>query len=121
MIKIIFLSRQIEKNGKLAIEKDSTNLRAYYALASNDFYTPEQYGGGKHSEEYLLKAISLPDQKVKNSMLPSWGKQESYELLVSWYIRKKDWEKAKRYHKEAVKKYPENYLLNQLITELKDK
>lgn len=121
LIRVILLSRQVEKNGKLAIEKDSENPRAYYTLASNDFYTPEQYGGGKHTEEYLLKAISLPAQKVKNPYLPSWGKEESYEMLIRWYIRKKQWDKAKKYHADAIAKYPESYMLNQLTEKLKNK
>lgn len=120
MIKQISLSKAIQNNGKLAIEKDSTNLRAYYALACNDFYTPEQYGGGKYAEQYLLKAIALPEQKIKNEMLPSWGKVESYGLLIQWYIRKKDWTKAEKYYKEAITAYPDNYSLKQLASKLKN-
>lgn len=121
MVKMIFLSQQIRRNGELAIKKDAKNLRAYYTLASNDFYTPEKFGGGKHTEEYLLKAIQLPEQKIKNVCLPAWGKQEAYELLVRWYIRKKQWAKAKKYHADAIVKYPNSYMLNQLTKQLKNK
>lgn len=120
MVTMIFLSKQIHKNGELAIEKDSKNLRGYYALASNDFYTPKQFGGGKKVEKYLQKAISLPVQKIHNIYLPSWGKKEAYELLVRWYIGKKDFEKAQKYHKEAIEKYPHSYLLQQVTSKLKN-
>lgn len=121
LVRIIFLSRQIEKNGKLAIEKDSENLRAYYTLGSSDFYKPEKFGGGKNTEKYLLKAISLPAQKVKNPYLPSWGKEESYEMLIRWYIRKEQWDKARKHHADAIVKYPKSYTLNQLTIQLKNK
>lgn len=120
-ISKIFLSRQIKKNGELAIEKGPQNLRAYYALASNDFYTPEQYGGGKSVENYLLKALALPSQKVKNSYLPSWGKENCYQLLVKWYAKKEKWEKAKSYCQEAISAYPEKQTFKQLYKKLENK
>ncbi len=119
MVKIIFLSGQIEKHGKLAIEKDPRNLRAYFVLGSSDFYKPERFGGGKNVEEYLLKAIALPDQSVKNDVLPSWGKREAYELLIRWYIRKGNHEKAKIYHAEAMKNYPNDSQLQGLAKQIK--
>lgn len=121
MPEIISLSQQIKENGKLATQKDNENPRAYYALASNDFYTPEQYGGGKNTEEYLLKVIELPAQKAKNPYRPSWGKSAAYEMLIRWYIRKEQWGKAKKYYALALKKYPQNHSLLQFQKLLKDK
>lgn len=117
-MRAMFISDEIKKNAKLAIANDSTNLRAYYVYGSNDFYTPVKYGGGKEVEECLLKAISLPTQKVKNEFLPSWGKEESYELLIKYYIRNEKWDLAKRYFQKAIKEYPESYTINQLATKL---
>ena len=97
---------------------DSTNLRGYYVFASNDFYTPEKYGGGQDAEKYLIKAISLPDQKIKNDYLPSWGKEESYEMLIKLYIKKEKWVLAKKYFQEGNKEYPESYTINQLASKL---
>ncbi len=102
-----------------AVEKNAKNLRAYYALASNDFYRPEQYGGGKVCEKYLLKAIELPEQEVKNVYLPSWGKKESYAMLIRWYIRKKEWSKATKYYEEATNLYPKDYELKKLKSQIK--
>lgn len=119
-VKAMFISMDVKDNAHLAIAMDSTNLRGYYVSASNDFYTPEQFGGGKKAEELLLKAISLPAQKIKNPYLPSWGKEESYELLVKLYIKNEKWELAKKYYKEGMEEFPESFTINQLAPKLMD-
>ncbi len=118
---IVHLSSTIKDNANEAISKDADNIRGYFACASNDFYTPERYGGGKKAEKYLLKAISLPAQKVKNPYLPSWGKEEAYEMIIKWYIRKKQSDKAKFYFKEASEKFPNNRRIKQLETQITGK
>ena len=117
-MKAMFFAKDIERNAKKAIAMDSTNLRGYYVFASNYFYTPEKYGGGQDAEKYLIKAISLPDQKIKNDYLPSWGKEESYEMLIKLYIKKEKWVLAKKYFQEGIKEYPESYTINQLASKL---
>ncbi len=117
-MKAMFISGDIKKNAKQAIAMDSTNLRGYYVYASNDYYTPEKYGGGKEAEEYLLKAISLPAQKLKNEYFPSWGKEESYEMLIKLYIKNEEWDLAKKYFQQGIKKYPDSYTINQLASKL---
>ncbi len=117
-MKTPLISGDAKKNAKQAIIIDSTNLRAYYVYASNDYHTPTKYGGGKEAEEYLLKAISLPAQKVKNEYLPSWGKEQAYEMLIKLYIKKEKWESAKKYYQEGIKEFPESYTINQLASKL---
>jgi len=117
-MKAMFISGDIKKNLKKAIAIDTTNLRAYYVYASNDFHTPKKYGGGKETEEYLLKAISLPVQKVKNEYLPSWGKEEAFEMLIKFYIKNGNWDFAKKYYQEGIKEFPESYTISQLATKL---
>jgi len=118
--KAMFISGSIKKNGKRAIAMEPKNLRAYYVLASNDFYTPEKYGGGEKAESLLLKALELPDQLNPNPYLPSWGKAESYELLVKHYLKTDDTTKAKSYCKEGLELFPNNYGLGKLAIELLD-
>ncbi len=120
-MEAMFISIAIKKNAKKAIALDPTNLRAYYVYASNDFYTPEKYGGGKEAEKYLLKAISLPAQKIKNDYLPSWGKEESYEMLIKLYIKKGKLSLAKKYFQEGIKEFPKSYAINQLAGKLAGK
>lgn len=117
-MKAMFISGDIKKNLKKAMAIDTTNLRAYYVYASNDFHTPQKYGGGKETEEYLLKAISLPAQKVKNHYLPSWGKEEAFEMLIKFYIKNENWNLAKKYYQEAIATFPESYTISQLATKL---
>lgn len=74
-IIIPLISKKLKNNCETALEIDSLNMRAYFVLGSNDFYTPEMFGGGKSAEKMLLKAISLPNQKIANPFLPSWGKK----------------------------------------------
>ncbi len=117
-MEAVFISSEIKKNARTAMAIDSSNLRAYYAYASNDFYTPKKYGGGKEAEKYLLKAISLPAQKIKNVYLPSWGKKESFEMLIKLYIKQGEWDLAKKYFQEGIKKYPNSYEIKQLASKL---
>lgn len=108
---IIKLSRDAAFNIDNAIEMDKDNLRAYYVYANNDYHTPEEHGGGKKVEEYALKALSLPSQKIENTYLPSWGKQESYELLTNYYIKTKNILKAQEYIDRGLNEFPNSYIL----------
>lgn len=120
-IKAPFLAKKVEENLNTALEIDSLNLRVNFVIANNDLHTPEKYGGGKKVEKHALKAISLPSQKVKNNYLPSWGREEAYETLIKFYMKKEKWELAKKYYKEAHGNYPQSYLIAQLAPQLIDK
>lgn len=100
------LSSQAVENARTALQMDSTNLRAWYVLASNDFYTPAFFGGGKKAEQYLLKALSCPAQQVPNPYMPSWGREESYQLLLTYYVQKEQYESARVLLNTAKKEYP---------------
>ena len=115
------LSAKVKKNAEQATALDSTNLRAWYVLALNDYYTPLAFGGSKKCEKYLLKAISLNEQSIANHFMPSWGKSDAYHLLIGYYIDKEDYSKAKDYLNLALSLYPDNYMINQYVEMLKDK
>ncbi len=117
-LKAMFLGPEAQEYATLAITLDSANLRAYYVYASNDFYTPEVFGGGQEAEKYLLKALSLPAQKIKNEYLPSWGKEEAYELLIKLYIKQEKWGLAKKYFQQGLVEFPESYPINRLAPKL---
>ncbi len=114
------ISAKVKENANESIKLDSNNIRGWYVLANNDYYTPKQFGGGKKAEEYLLKAISLPEQKLKNPIMPSWGKSDSYFLLISFYIDNEELEKAKKIFIQAKELYPDNYMINQYAAKFKD-
>ncbi len=100
------LSSQAVENARTALQMDSTNLRAWYVLATNDFYTPAFFGGGKKAEQYLLKALSYPAQQVPNPYMPSWGREEAYQLLLTYYVQKELYEQARVLLNAAQKEYP---------------
>lgn len=117
-IEVPFISKRVKQNAEKALQLDSLNLRAYFVLGLNDFYAPEQYGGGKKAEGYLLKAIKLNDQSVSNPYLPSWGKNTTYEMLIRLYINHKQFTEAKKYYQEAIALFPNDYMINKLAAEL---
>lgn len=108
------ISNYLEDGFKL----DNSNLRLYYAQGSLDFYTPKEYGGGKKVEESLLKAISLQDKNVEKSNLPTWGKEESYELLIRFYLANNQKDKASNQYKEIKKYYPNSHIINMYKSKL---
>ena len=114
-------SSKIKKNAEKALEINSENMRAYLVLGTNDFFTPERYGGGEKAEDYFVKAVNLKSQTVENPYLPSWGKNEVYLYLIRLYIKKEQYDSAKKYFKEATKHYPDDYQINQLAKQLVDK
>lgn len=112
------ISSQRKKNINRAIELDPSNIRAYYVYANGDFYTPAQYGGGEKVEEYLLKALALEEKPNLNPFLPTWGREESYVLLIQFYIRKEKWESAKKAFKEGVSEFPNSYSIQRFAQTL---
>lgn len=117
-LKAPITSAKVQKYGKKALAIDSTNLRAHYVMASNDYYTPERFGGMQAAEDYLLTAISLPPQAVDNPYLPSWGHDLAYEMLIKFYLRKEQPDQARHYFQEAISLYPQNYQLLQLTSKV---
>ena len=113
------VSSKVVDNAEKALEIDSLNLRAWYVLASNDFYTPESFGGGKKVESYLKKAISIQDKLYPNSYLPSWGKESAYDLLIRFYIKQKKMFDAREIFKLVSQLYPNSYIINQYENKLK--
>ena len=101
------LSEKVGGNIENAIRLDVNNLRAYLVAASIDLRTPEQYGGGKKAEQYLLKAVSLETQTVVDAASPSWGKEQVYRMLIELYLKKGNMDLAKKYIDEAQSLFPE--------------
>lgn len=113
-MKAMFVFKQMNDNSEKALKLCPNNLRANFVAASNDFYTPTQFGGGNKVEKLLLKAISLPEQEVVNNLLPSWGKDEAYELLIRVYISRGEIKKASALYDKAISIYPDNFMIKQL-------
>ncbi len=106
--------KDISENIDAALKIEPQNIRANYVDATFDYYTPEVYGGGGKVVKRLEFAINNPEQKHKNTYLPSWGKKESYELIIQYYIKKNNKTEATKYCKMAIKNYPNYYAFNKL-------
>ena len=117
-MKAPLISGKSKKLANRALAIDEHNPRAYYVLASNDFYTPEQYGGGKVAEGYLNKCLALPAQAVENPYLPSWGRVLAHEMMLKLLMRQERWEDAKAHFKVANQEFPDSYQITQLGAEL---
>lgn len=106
------ISKSIKTLIEKGIKSDDTNFRIYYAQGSVDFYTPKEFGGGTKTESALLKAINLPEKNKGYSQLPTWGKEESYDLIIRFYLRENLKEKAKTYFDEAKQLFPNSYIIH---------
>lgn len=114
-LKIPSLSSKARKIAQEAIKLDPENIRAYLVLGINDLYTPKIYGGQKKCEEHFLKCIAIPEKKSSNDFDPSWGKNDGYYYLISYYLENNEREKAAKYMVEALKIFPEDGRLKSLI------
>ncbi len=97
---------------KRALKLDKSNMRAYVGLGTNNFYKPVAFGGGKRVEEYLNQAIALADQSEENG--PSWGKNEAYYILASYYQQKGELDKSKMFVMQGLQNFPGDFRLSEL-------
>lgn len=103
MTQIGKISGQVEEYASKSLELNSKNIRAYYVLASNNFYTPKMFGGMVKVEEYSLKGLACPISSNKNFYSPYWGKKELYDIYIKYLEtenRKEDSEKFKKIAKK---------------------
>lgn len=112
------LSQQARANYQKAVELDKDNLRAYFGIGRSDYYRPKQYGGGEIAEANFLKALSLPIQSDSSFYAPTWGKMETYELLVTFYLREGRKQEALIYCKKGLKEFPNSPTLKQHLKTL---
>ncbi|MFT7249027.1 MAG: hypothetical protein ACI9QN_002515 [Arcticibacterium sp.] len=66
-----------------AIDYDSGNPRAYYLLATNAYFTPENFGGGHAKAKPLFETAleKFNNFKSESKMHPNWGFYESTYFL----------------------------------------
>lgn len=117
-VRAPFISGKSSKNAKIALEMQPDNPRAYYVLGNNDYYTPTQFGGGQEVVAHLEKAISLAEQQPDNPYLPSWGAEDAYEMLIRYYDREGEEQKAREAIDRALDAFPDSYRLNELAGKL---
>lgn len=106
------LSQKAGNNARNAVQADAQNLRGWFVSGLLDYYTPKQFGGRKHCEEYWQKALSLPVQQIPNPYLPSWGREDTYLMLISYYKETGNRERLSAICEQAHREFPENELFD---------
>ncbi len=101
-----------------AIQLSDQNLRAFLGVGRSDFYKPKEYGGGLKVESYLKQALMKPDQNSNSPHKPTWGKDDAFYYLASFYKREGRLDEAKLYCNKGLRAYPDHYLLQTLKTKL---
>jgi hypothetical protein len=96
----------------MSLKLDENNVRSNYVNGYYDFYTPPEYGGGKKTEAFLLKAIN--GKNVSNPYSPTWGEAEAYPILIQLYLKQNKKEKAMQYYQTACKLFPDNTYIAKL-------
>lgn len=119
-IKANLVAKKVMKRCEKAIELDPNNLRPYFVLGQLDYFKPAMWGGKTECEGYFKKALAMDEQKIKNHYTPSWGKKESFEYLIKFYLDEKKKSEAKTYYLKAIKIYPNEYLIKDLASKLID-
>lgn len=100
------LSAKANKHLQDAIDKNPENMRAYLGMGRNDFYRPVEYGGGLVAEKHLQKALSLPASSAEDPNAPSWGRDEAFMVLASYYQREDRTQEAILTCKRGLKEFP---------------
>ncbi len=68
---------------KTAENLNPDNPRVYYLTGTNIFHTPKMFGGGKEKAKPLFEKAAgmFESQKLKNDLMPDWGKEHNSQLL----------------------------------------
>jgi tetratricopeptide (TPR) repeat protein len=107
--KAMSLGFQIFQYFSEALEKGPNNPRIHLLKGLSNLFTPEEYGGGPDAAiETLNKSAELFEKEdIKDSMKPSWGKDEAYTFLGMAHNQKGDRDKAVELFKKALETNPE--------------
>ncbi|GIX16273.1 MAG: hypothetical protein KatS3mg119_0459 [Rhodothalassiaceae bacterium] len=119
-LNLQFVSRQSimlaisEVNGYLARALSGREtLRGLYANAVSDWNTPVEYGGRLRAEDFVRKALSLPD-RAGGPLSPSWGRDFATALLVRILLTKGKKAEALELLEQARKQLPDSAVLAEL-------
>lgn len=103
------ISGEVSDFANKALELNSKNIRAYYVLASNNFYTPKMFGGMTKVEEYSLKGLASPNSLNDDFYSPYWGKTRLYEIYIAYLESENRKEDAEKYRNIAKKEFPNQF------------
>ncbi|WP_299668176.1 hypothetical protein [uncultured Polaribacter sp.] len=97
-----------------AIQENDHNLRAYLGVGRSDYYKPTEYGGGLKVESFLKQALNKPDKSGNHALAPTWGRNQVYYYLASYYKRENRIGEAKLFCSNGLKLFPDDRQLKEL-------
>ncbi|WP_123906961.1 MULTISPECIES: hypothetical protein [unclassified Chryseobacterium] len=106
MTQLGSIAAEVQENAQKSLELDPKNVRAYYVLASQNFYTPKMFGGMTKVEEYGIKGIACPMSKDEAFYSPYWGKVDLYRILMKYYETEKKTMELQKINGLAKKEFP---------------
>ncbi|GEM55589.1 hypothetical protein B0A58_15470 [Flavobacterium branchiophilum NBRC 15030 = ATCC 35035] len=106
MTKLASISAEVGELANKSLELNPKNMRAYYVLATNNFYTPKMFGGMVKVEEYSLKALDCPYSISENYYAPYWCKPKVYQIYIQYLNMEKKESEAKKIKEKAKKEFP---------------
>jgi hypothetical protein len=104
------IAKLSELHGKLG---DAASVRALYARAQADFYTPKEYGGGQLAEKLLRQALAAPEEP-HHPLKPGWGRDDCAALLVRIVKASGRAAEARSLYAQWQRRYPDSLALGQL-------
>lgn len=106
MTQLGSIAAEVQENAEKSLELNPKNVRAYYVLASQNFYTPKMFGGMTKVEEYGIKGIACPLSQDEEFYTPYWGKVDLYMILLKYYETEKKPKELAKINDLAKKEFP---------------
>lgn len=109
MTQLAKISAEVVEDANKALSINPKNVRAYYVLASNNFYTPKMFGGMTQVEEYALKGLACPNSADNGFYSPYWAKPLLYSIYIKYLEGENRKEDALKYRKLAKSEFPKDF------------
>lgn len=106
-------ARTLNAYGEKALMMDSLNVRVWVVLGENDLFSPGIFGGGSRAEEYFRRALTLPDQRIRDPFAPVWGREPAYAYLVEMLRKERRCAEADALLSEGLALYPNSQVLQE--------
>ncbi len=109
MTQLATIAAQVVEDANKSLELNPKNIRAYYVLASNNFYTPKMFGGMTQVEEFALKGLACPNSADEGFYSPYWAKPRLYSIYIRYLEGENRKEDALKYKAIAKKEFPNQF------------
>lgn len=109
MTQLAKIAAEVVEDANKSLEINPKNIRAYYVLTSNNFYTPKMFGGMTQVEEFALKGLACPNSADEGFYSPYWAKPRIYSLYIKYLEGENRKDDALKYKEIAKKEFPNQF------------